>query len=368
MERSTGGGTATLTAVATLRGLLRKVKMAAAGGAGGDGGGGGDEGAGATSGGGGRGRPVDDDSQDPVPAVGFRPRAHAAKLQVMVLGARHLPARLPGLGAPAAGYIVKVKLFPGAAKFETEQQAESWPVFNESFSFPLAANRAGSFLMLTVYAVDELKRRKAIGAVTWPLDSLQTHQHQTTTPDIWRRLHDVRGAVLPTNPQQAQLKKEARRNQVEVTLSVAPGGIGEPDCLVLTLLRLRWSLQSTREYEQKKAQLFMKLSVLEGSGGAPIKARKTRPFAPNIAVHFTSDGEEASVSAPLPPPGPRREALVCQVALCTRPNRIAKKVVLGRAIFGTTELSEAGDDTAPGHVAKALQSPGKSFTQWHSLL
>ncbi|GLH00552.1 uncharacterized protein LOC108732533, partial [Gryllus bimaculatus] len=314
-QRAERGGAAAMSvaAVATLRGLLRKARLAAGGGGGGGGNGGGGaapaalEAAGAA-------RPVDDDSAEPVPAVGFRARLQqGGKLQVTVLGARHLPQRLPGLGAPAAAYVVKVKLSPGAAKFETEPQAASWPTFNESFTFSAApAASAGRFLMLTVYAADELRRRKALGAVTWSLDTPQGQQALAAGTDIWRRLHDVRSAVQPTTPQQQQLKqRETRRSQVEVSLRLAPGAAGEPDVLEMTLL----------------PQLFVKLSVREGAGGTVVVARRTKPFAPNIAVHFGAGagGEEAAVvRAPLPPAGPRRAALLCQVALCTRNGPIGK--------------------------------------------
>ncbi|KAK7862559.1 hypothetical protein R5R35_000012 [Gryllus longicercus] len=387
--RAERGGAAAMSvaAVATLRGLLRKARLAAGGGGGG-GGNGGSGAAPAALEAAGAARPVDDDSAEPVPAVGFRARLQqGGKLQVTVLGARHLPQRLPGLGAPAAAYVVKVKLSPGAAKFETEPQAASWPTFNESFTFSAApAASAGRFLMLTVYAADELRRRKALGAVTWSLDTPQGQQALAAGTDIWRRLHDVRSAVQPTTPQQQQLKqRETRRSQVEVSLRLAPGAAGEPDVLEMTLLRLRWSLQAAREHEQKKAQLFVKLSVREGAGGAVVVARRTKPFAPNIAVHFGAGagGEEAAVvRAPLPPAGPRRAALLCQVALCTRNGPIGKKVVLGRASFGASEGGASagagaggaegdGDGEGEGatsHVTRALQSPGRTLTHWHPLL
>lgn len=58
------------------------------------------------------------------------------ELQVNLIGARHLP---DGFGfKKAQGYKVKVKLFPGAVKYESEIQTSSWPKFDQSFKFPLA--------------------------------------------------------------------------------------------------------------------------------------------------------------------------------------------------------------------------------------
>ncbi|XP_055610796.1 uncharacterized protein LOC129757550 isoform X2 [Uranotaenia lowii] len=65
------------------------------------------------------------------------------ELQVHLVGARHLPVSF-GLKS-VEGYMIKVKLFPGAAKFDSSIQTNSWPTFGETFRFPLAASHKSSF-------------------------------------------------------------------------------------------------------------------------------------------------------------------------------------------------------------------------------
>ncbi|XP_053685147.1 uncharacterized protein LOC128734814 [Sabethes cyaneus] len=65
------------------------------------------------------------------------------ELQVHLVGARHLPGSF-GLKS-VEGYMIKIKLFPGAAKFDSSIQTASWPMFGETFRFPLAASHKSSF-------------------------------------------------------------------------------------------------------------------------------------------------------------------------------------------------------------------------------
>ncbi|XP_055625402.1 uncharacterized protein LOC129768053 [Toxorhynchites rutilus septentrionalis] len=65
------------------------------------------------------------------------------ELQVHLVGARHLPTSF-GLKS-VEGYMIKIKLFPGAAKFDSSIQTTSWPTFGETFRFPLAASHKSSF-------------------------------------------------------------------------------------------------------------------------------------------------------------------------------------------------------------------------------
>ncbi|XP_055534508.1 uncharacterized protein LOC129723990 [Wyeomyia smithii] len=69
--------------------------------------------------------------------------ATVPELQVHLVGARHLPSSF-GL-KNVEGYMVKIKLFPGAAKFDSSIQTASWPMFGETFHFPLAASLKSSF-------------------------------------------------------------------------------------------------------------------------------------------------------------------------------------------------------------------------------
>lgn len=60
------------------------------------------------------------------------------ELQVHLVGARHLPGSF-GLKS-VEGYMIKIKLFPGTAKFDSSIQTTSWPTFGETFRFPLVAS------------------------------------------------------------------------------------------------------------------------------------------------------------------------------------------------------------------------------------
>lgn len=113
----------------------------------------------------------------------------------------------------------QVKLFPGSDKFETESKPESWPIYNQNFSFEIANSpvtstnkeldeilRASNFLVFTIYALDAKQKRRVIGAATWPVDhKLFTHKLNTLdfgdneeleTPDIWRRTEDMSSGIV----------------------------------------------------------------------------------------------------------------------------------------------------------------------------
>ncbi|XP_050074496.1 uncharacterized protein LOC126562116 [Anopheles maculipalpis] len=92
------------------------------------------------------------------PVVGFKLELHlncsngnetndaassTPELHVQLIGARHLPSNF-GLKS-VEGFMVKVKLFPGAIKFDSTIQSNSWPEFNETFRFPLVTTHKSSF-------------------------------------------------------------------------------------------------------------------------------------------------------------------------------------------------------------------------------
>lgn len=71
------------------------------------------------------------------PEIGIRivHSVNEKALHVTVLGARHLPQNFGFTRVNS--YVVKVKLIPGKEKFETTSRNESWPQWNEEFTFPL---------------------------------------------------------------------------------------------------------------------------------------------------------------------------------------------------------------------------------------
>lgn len=57
------------------------------------------------------------------------------ELLVHLIGARHLPTSF-GFKS-VQGYQIKVKLFPGSTKFDSNIQKSSWPKFDQTFKFSL---------------------------------------------------------------------------------------------------------------------------------------------------------------------------------------------------------------------------------------
>lgn len=89
---------------------------------------------------------ADGDNNNPQsyspPSNGNSPTA-VPELQVHLVGARHLPGSF-GLKS-VEGYMIKIKLFPGTAKFDSSIQTTSWPMFGETFRFPLVSSHKSSF-------------------------------------------------------------------------------------------------------------------------------------------------------------------------------------------------------------------------------
>jgi len=313
-----------------------------------------------------------DDPLAPVPTVGFRVgyKMGTTKLQVLVLGARHLPAKV-GMER-VSGYTIKVKLFPGKDKFETESKPESWPVYNQNFNFEIANISVGkkgkplsevlsasNFLVFTIYAEDFKKKKRTIGAATWPLDhTLFTHKahslaygsnEEFETTEIWKKTEEISSGIAGVKQ-----KIEEKSNQLEVTLCYYSGNPeeGETDSLTIGVTKLRLSIPATRDCEQKNALLYVKLEFLE-DGFRSIKASKTRRASPSISVHFLPDKDNSTLSVQLPS---NKEDLTCRFSLYTKPT-FGKKIVLGRVVIGPG--SEQWD--------KAFQTPKLTTTQWHAI-
>jgi hypothetical protein len=114
--------------------------------------------------------------------------------------------------------FLQVKLFPGKDKFETGSKPESWPVYNENFTFEIAnisvgktgkplseVLNASNFLVFTIYTEDFKKKKRAIGAATWPVDhTLFTHKanslkfganEEFETPEIWKKTAEISSGI-----------------------------------------------------------------------------------------------------------------------------------------------------------------------------
>ena len=128
-------------------------------------------------------------------------------------------------------FVLQVKLFPGKDKFETESKPESWPVYNQNFSFEIAnisvpkkggplsdVLRSSSFLVFTIYAEDVKKKKRVIGAATWTVDhTLFVHKSRTLdfgdgeefeTPEIWRKTEEISSGIAGVKQKVSRLTKE----------------------------------------------------------------------------------------------------------------------------------------------------------------
>ena len=122
----------------------------------------------------------------------------------------------------------QVKLFPGKDKFETGSKPESWPVYNEKFNFEIANISVGktgkplsevlsasNFLVFTIYAEDFKKKKRVIGAATWPLDhTLFSHKansldygrnEEFESPEIWRKTEEISSGIAGVKQKVSQL-------------------------------------------------------------------------------------------------------------------------------------------------------------------
>lgn len=140
---------------------------------------------------------------------------------------------------------MQVTVFPGREKFETEIVKESWPTFNDEFTFNLASSLPtakaflGKFVSITVYAILEnynnknslpksigqrfklfstkttdlnrnsktrlskrvsLNNKRTVGGVIYNLDikgfTQKLKNQDLATPDIWRKLGPISSGVL----------------------------------------------------------------------------------------------------------------------------------------------------------------------------
>jgi hypothetical protein len=128
-------------------------------------------------------------------------------------------------------------LFPGKDKFETESKPESWPIYNQSFNFEIAnisvpkkgknlgeVLSASNFLVFTIYAEDSKKKKRVIGAATWPVDhTLFAHKSHTPdfgdneefeTPEIWRKTGEISSGIAGVKEKVSQTNKQTKNKPV----------------------------------------------------------------------------------------------------------------------------------------------------------
>ncbi|XP_043798073.1 uncharacterized protein LOC122717757 [Apis laboriosa] len=364
-------------------------------------------------------------------------------LHVTVLGARHLPQNFGFTRVNS--YVVKVKLIPGKEKFETTSKNESWPQWNEEFTFHLRKETkqkfgktkvieeeiSGSrFIVATLYAILEDKpliatekkesekektsptkespkksnkkkdgqgastenqeptknklfsqffgkgtdksvetatperklfdKRRTVGATTISLDPKNftskppkaKHPSDVSTGDMWRPLRPIASGISG-----AEERKENKKGQVELSLCQEKADKKEEgsEKLILSLHRLRCSLQTMHEHEALKGQMYIKMSVVDD--GRVTHFWKSDRFAPCVSMKFSP--EMARVIADNPYQGALKD--VSFVVKFVSKNKLGKKTTVGHFVIGPDVGGTYGEQWK-----QALAKSGQQITKWQS--
>ncbi|XP_011305738.1 uncharacterized protein, partial [Fopius arisanus] len=115
----------------------------------------------------------------------------------------------------------------------------------------------------------KIDQRRTVGATTIPLDPKNfgikpprpKHPEDVSTGDLWKPLRPIASGISG-----AEDRRENKKGQVEMVLIQEKSDkkdVSEGK-LVLSLSRLRCSLQTMHEQESLKGQLYIKMSVVEG--------------------------------------------------------------------------------------------------------
>ncbi|XP_048510365.1 uncharacterized protein LOC125500707 [Athalia rosae] len=359
-------------------------------------------------------------------------------LYVTVIGARHLPQNFGFTRVNS--YVVKVKLLPGKEKFETTPKNESWPNWNEEFTFPLSKEtkskfgktkiteeeiNGSKFIVATVYAVLEDKpliatekkdsenekkkgesskkgknsqvtkgassvqessknnslltqffgkpgdkeksgqqktarerifdKRRTLGAATVKLDPSSfvskpvkpKNPSDVSTGEVWWPLKPISSGISG-----AEERRESKKGQVEISLCQEKSEKEDETGgnLVLSLIKLRCSLQTMHEHEALKGQLYIKMSVVDG--GIVTHFWKSDRFSPTISISFPPD--MARVVAK----NPQGKDISFVVKFVSK-NKIGKKTAIGHFVIGPDVEGSYGEQWK-----QALAKPGQQITKW----
>lgn len=380
------------------------------------------------------------------PEVGIR-IVHSSNdraLHVTVLGARHLPQNFGFTRVNS--YVVKVKLIPGKEKFETTSKNESWPQWNEEFTFHLRKEtklkfgktkvveeeiNGSRFIVATLFAILEDKpliatekkeadkdktgsptkeppkkggkkkdgqgastenqeptkdkllsklfgkssdkstdstvterkmydKRRTVGATTISLDPKNftskpvkpKHPSDVSTGDMWRPLRPIASGISG-----AEDKRENKKGQLELSLCQEKTDKREEgsEKLVLSLHRLRCSLQTMHEHEALKGQMYIKMSVVDN--GRVTHFWKSNRFTPCVSMKFAP--EMARVIADNPYQGALKD--VSFVIKYVSKNKMGKKTTVGHFVIGPDVAGQYGEQWK-----LALAKPGQQIMKWQS--
>ncbi|EFN83876.1 uncharacterized protein LOC105183752 isoform X1 [Harpegnathos saltator] len=203
-------------------------------------------------------------------------------------------------------------------------------------------------------------KRRTVGATTIPLDSRNfvtkppksKHTGDVSTGDLWKPLRPIASGIIG-----ADEKKESKKGQVEVSLCLAKGEKDEDSDgqLILSLNRLKCSLQTMHEHEGLKGQMYLKMSVVDG--GRVTHFWKSDRFAPTVSTKFSP--ETARVVADNPYKGALND--VSFVVKFVSKNKMGKKTPVGHFVIGPDVGGTYGEQWR-----QALAKPGQQITKWQA--
>ncbi|KAJ8669587.1 hypothetical protein QAD02_000846 [Eretmocerus hayati] len=202
------------------------------------------------------------------------------------------------------------------------------------------------------------EKRRTIGATTVPLDPRNfnsrplkpKHPQDVSTGDMWRTLKAISSGISG-----AEERRENKKGQVELSLCQEKSDKKDVSGgrLVLTLIRLRCSLQSMHEHEALKGHMYIKMSVVDS--GKLTHFWKSDRFAPCVSMKF--DEAHAQVAAENPYEGALKD--VSFVVKFVSKNKIGKKTTVGHFVIGP----EVGG-TYSEQWKQALAKPGQQIIKW----
>lgn len=144
-------------------------------------------------------------------------------------------------------------------------------------------------------------KRRTVGATTIPLDPKNfvckppksKHTSDVSTGELWKPLRPIASGISG-----AEDRKENKKGQVELSLCLSKGEKDEDSDgqLVLSLNRLRCSLQTMHEHENLKGQMYLKMSVVDS--GRVTHFWKSDRFAPTVSMKFSPDTARVAADNP----------------------------------------------------------------------
>lgn len=201
-------------------------------------------------------------------------------------------------------------------------------------------------------------KRRTVGATTISLDPKNftskppkpKHPADVSTGDMWRPLRPISSGISG-----AEERKENKKGQVELSLCQEKTDKREEgsEKLILSLHRLRCSLQTMHEHEALKGQMYIKMSVVDN--GKVTHFWKSDRFAPCVSMKFNPDA--ARVVADNPYQGALKD--VSFVIKFVSKNKMGKKTTVGHFVIGADVGGPYGEQWK-----QALTKPGQQITKW----